>query len=187
MTDSESGANPFAVPGAEKPRVGWYDIDGCRLYAETRGQGPAILIIGAASDDAEMFRPIAERLTGSTVVTYDPRGTLRSDRGGWPCDSARHADDAAELLRTLGLAGADSGVGVDTSGHRADIPLTGETVDTDALARSRVDIHFACGSGSPERAQPCAWAVSPSSAARKQCPQSGLPRRGHPRFRGLFT
>lgn len=119
MTDWKSGDNPFAVPGAQKPRVGWYDIDGCRLYAETRGRGPAILIIGAASDDAEMFRPIAERLTGFTVVTYDPRGTLRSGSDGWPCDSARHADDAADLLRALGLAGPAEGAG--TPGRRADI------------------------------------------------------------------
>ncbi|SDK84948.1 Pimeloyl-ACP methyl ester carboxylesterase [Cryobacterium psychrotolerans] len=95
--------NPFALPGAEAPRAGLRDVNGCRLHTEVRGSGPTILIIGAASDDAEMFRPIAERLTGFTVVTYDPRGTLRSSRDGWPCDSTRHAEDAAELLRTLGL------------------------------------------------------------------------------------
>lgn len=106
MTDAESRGPPFAVPGAPKPRIGRYDVNGCRLYAEVRGAGPAVLIIGAASDDAEMFRPIAERLTGFTVVTWDPRGTRRSSREDWPCDSARHADDAAELLRTLGLAPA---------------------------------------------------------------------------------
>ena len=102
MTDPES-RNPFALPGAEEPRTGRYDINGCRLYAEVRGHGPAILIIGACSDDAEMFRPIAERLTGFTVVTYDLRGTLRSSRDGWPCGGAQHADDAAGLIRTLGL------------------------------------------------------------------------------------
>ncbi|HSP75823.1 MAG TPA: alpha/beta hydrolase [Cryobacterium sp.] len=106
MTDGESRGNPFALPGAEEPRIGWYDVNGCRLYAEVRGAGPPVLIIGAASDDAEMFRPIAERLTGFTVVTWDPRGTLRSGREAWPCDSARHADDAAALLQVLGLAPA---------------------------------------------------------------------------------
>lgn len=105
MTDPES-RNPFALPGAEKPRAGRYDINGCRLYAEVRGTGPAILIIGACSDDAEMFAPIAERLSGFTVVTYDLRGTLRSSSDGWPCGGAQHADDAAELIRSLGLGGA---------------------------------------------------------------------------------
>ncbi len=100
---ADQTTNPFALPGAEAPRAGLRDLNGCRLHAEVRGTGPTILIIGAASDDAEMFRPIAERLTGFTVVTYDPRGTLRSSRDGWPCDSTRHAEDAAELLRALGL------------------------------------------------------------------------------------
>jgi pimeloyl-ACP methyl ester carboxylesterase len=39
------------------------------------------------------------------VVTYDRRGTLRSGRENWPGrGSAQHADDAAALLRALGLA-----------------------------------------------------------------------------------
>ena len=106
MTAGQSLGNPLAVPGAPEPRVGWYDVNGCRLYAEVRGAGLPVLIIGAASDDAEMFRPIAERLTGFTVVTWDPRGTLRSSRDGWPCGAARHADDAAALLRLLDLTPA---------------------------------------------------------------------------------
>ena len=109
MVDAGAETNPFALAGAGEPCSGWHDVNGCRLYAEVRGHGPAVLIIGAASDDAEMFRPIAERLTGSTVVTYDPRGTLRSSRDGWPCGSAQHADDAGELLRTLGLASPEPG------------------------------------------------------------------------------
>lgn len=103
MTDRELDANPYALAGAEEPHTGWYDVNGCRLYAEIRGEGPAILIIGAASDDAEMFRPIAERLVGFTVVTFDPRGTSRSSSHGWPCGSAQHADDAGGLLRALNL------------------------------------------------------------------------------------
>ncbi|TFC01103.1 alpha/beta hydrolase [Cryobacterium adonitolivorans] len=110
---NQSPGNPFAIPGSEAPVVGVFDVGGCRLYAEVRTAasppGRALLIIGAASDDAEMFRPIAERLaavTRFTVVTYDPRGTRRSGRNGWPCDSARHADDAATLLHRLGLVPA---------------------------------------------------------------------------------
>jgi len=121
MAHDGSQDNPFAVPGAPAPTVGWYDVNGCRLYAEVRGTGPSLLIIGAASDDTEMFRPIAERLVGDsraaesaestgvagfTVVTWDPRGTGRSSRHGWPCDSHTHADDAAALLTVLGLAPA---------------------------------------------------------------------------------
>ncbi|RZU65203.1 pimeloyl-ACP methyl ester carboxylesterase [Microterricola gilva] len=107
MTDRDLRTNPFALPDAEQPRVGHYAVGGCALYAETRGTGQPILLIGASSDDAEMFRPIAERLGGFTVVSYDRRGTLRSGREGWPCDSARHADDAAGLIGALGLARVD--------------------------------------------------------------------------------
>ena len=106
MAPDESRTNPFAIAGAPTPTAGLHDVNGCRLYAEVRGSGPSLLIIGAASDDAEMFRPIAELLTGFTVVTWDPRGTRRSSRDGWPCHSHTHADDAAALLGILGLAPA---------------------------------------------------------------------------------
>jgi pimeloyl-ACP methyl ester carboxylesterase len=60
--------------------------------------------VGAADEDAEIYRGIAERLAdSSTVVTYDRRGTRRSGSRGWPSDSARHADDAAALISKLGL------------------------------------------------------------------------------------
>lgn len=69
-----------------------------------RGSGPAVLLIHAGAEDAEGWRPIAERLTAFTVVTYDRRGTLRSGRDDWPGGgSAQHADDAAGLLEALGL------------------------------------------------------------------------------------
>jgi pimeloyl-ACP methyl ester carboxylesterase len=77
------------------------------LYTEVRGSGPAVLLIHAGAEDAEGWRPIAERLTGFTVVTYDRRGTLRSGVDEWPGGgSAQHADDAAGLLEALGLGDA---------------------------------------------------------------------------------
>jgi pimeloyl-ACP methyl ester carboxylesterase len=96
--------NPDALADAEPPRIGWYPVNGTTLYAEVRGSGPAVLLIHAGAEDAEGWRPIAERLSGFTVVTYDRRGTLRSDRDDWPGGgSIQHADDAAALLETLGL------------------------------------------------------------------------------------
>ena len=78
--------------------------NGTTLYAEVRGSGPAVLLIHAGGEDAEEWRPIAERLSGYTAVTYDRRGTLRSGRGDWPGQgSAQHADDAAALLDGLHL------------------------------------------------------------------------------------
>lgn len=103
-SDSAGRDNPDALPGASEPGVGTHAVNGTTLYAELRGSGPPILLMSAGVEDAEVFRPIAERLGGSTVVTYDRRGGRRSGREGWPTGgSAVHADDAAELLRTLGL------------------------------------------------------------------------------------
>jgi pimeloyl-ACP methyl ester carboxylesterase len=107
VDDADLRTNPDALPDAEPARIGRYRINGTSLYAEVRGSGPAVLLIHAGAEDAEGWRPIAERLTGFTVVTYDRRGTLRSDRDEWPGrGSAQHADDAAGLLEALGLGDA---------------------------------------------------------------------------------
>lgn len=104
MTEPDLRTNPDALPDAEPPRIGRYPVNGTILYAEVRGSGPAVLLIHAGGEDAEQWRPVAERLTGFTVVTYDRRGTLRSGRDDWPGGgSAQHADDAAGLLGTLGV------------------------------------------------------------------------------------
>lgn len=48
----------------------------------------SMVLIGAADDDAEFYRGIADRLAAHwRVVTYDRRGTRRSGREGWPSDS----------------------------------------------------------------------------------------------------
>ena len=104
MTEPDLRTNPNALPDAEPPRTGRYPVNGTVLYAEVRGSGPAVLLIHAGGEDAEQWRPVAERLTGFTVVTYDRRGTLRSGRDAWPGGgSAQHADDAAGLLGALGV------------------------------------------------------------------------------------
>lgn len=96
--------NPDALVGAADPTIETVEIEGALIYTEVRGSGDPVLLIGAADEDAEMYRGIAERLAVSnTVVTYDRRGTGRSDRAGWPSDSARHADDAAALIMSLDL------------------------------------------------------------------------------------
>lgn len=100
----DSGPNPDALVDAPSPRRGRYAVNGTWLYAEVRGSGPRVLVIGAADEDAEIWRPVAERLVGRTVVTYDRRGTRRSGRHDWPGGgSAQHADDADGLLEALGI------------------------------------------------------------------------------------
>jgi pimeloyl-ACP methyl ester carboxylesterase len=96
--------NPDALRDAPSPRVERVQVDGTELYAEVRGHGPAVLIIPGGAEDAEGWRPVAERVPDHLVVTYDRRGTLRSGREDWPGQgSAQHADDAAGLMRGLGL------------------------------------------------------------------------------------
>jgi len=103
-TEPDLRTNPNALPGAEPPRIGRFPVNGTTLYAEVRGSGPAVILVHAGGEDAEQWRPVAERLTGFTVVTYDRRGTLRSGREDWPgAGSAQHADDAAGLLEALAL------------------------------------------------------------------------------------
>lgn len=102
---TSSDMNPDALVGAAEPTIKRLEIEEARIYTEVRGSGDPVLLIGAADEDAEMYRGIAERLAVfNTVVTYDRRGTGRSDRANWPSDSARHADDAAALITSLNLS-----------------------------------------------------------------------------------
>lgn len=83
--------------------------NGADLYAEIRGQGPAVLFIAGATGDAGHFARVADTLADEfTVVTYDRRGHSRSPRPtGWTRTSiAEQADDAAGLLAVLGLTPA---------------------------------------------------------------------------------
>lgn len=103
----QSDANPDALDGAAVPLAGYMDVAGASLYTEVRGSGEPVLIVGAADEDAEIYRGIAERVAGDCrVLTYDRRGTGRSGSSGWPSDSIRHADDAAALIESLDLVGA---------------------------------------------------------------------------------
>ena len=114
-TGREPIANPDALDDAPPPRSHRFEVNGTTLYAEIRGDGPPVLLIPGGAEDAEGWRAVAERLTGYTVVAYDRRGTLRSGREDWPGrGSAQHADDAAALLRAIGMGpavvfGASSG------------------------------------------------------------------------------
>lgn len=99
-----SDRNPDALFAGREPVRRQVSVEDTVLHVEEQGSGAAVLLIGAADEDAEFYRGIADRLTSDCrVVTYDRRGTRRSGREGWPSDSARHADDAAGLMTNLGL------------------------------------------------------------------------------------
>ena len=74
MTTSDR--NPDALLDGQEPIVRQVSVGGTTLYVEEQGSGAAVLLIGAADEDAEFYRGIADRLaSGCRVVTYDRRGT----------------------------------------------------------------------------------------------------------------
>jgi pimeloyl-ACP methyl ester carboxylesterase len=73
------------------------------------GDGRPLLLVHGAAEDVDMLAPQAAAFAarGRRVITYSRRGTGASSRDGWPDGGvARHADDAAALLRELGAAPA---------------------------------------------------------------------------------
>lgn len=82
------------------------EIPGTRLYYETRGSGPVLVMIPGASGDARVFTGVGNYLAEHyTVVTYDRRGFSRSPLAG-PQDYAHRletdADDVHRLIEHLG-------------------------------------------------------------------------------------
>jgi pimeloyl-ACP methyl ester carboxylesterase len=82
------------------------DAPGARLYYETRGAGPVMLLVPGANGDARIFTSVAEQLAQHhTVVTYDRRGFSRSCLDGaqdYAHRLATDADDARRLIEHVG-------------------------------------------------------------------------------------
>ena len=86
------------------------EVPGARLYYETQGSGPVMLMVPGASGTAESFKSVREHLAAHyTVVIYDRRGFSRSQLDG-PQDYdhrlATDADDARRLIEHLSDASA---------------------------------------------------------------------------------
>lgn len=77
--------------------------NGADLYYETRGHGPAVLLIPGAGGDAGLFTDAAEELSDAfRVITYDRRGNSRSTgRTDAPMVLTDQADDAKALIDGL--------------------------------------------------------------------------------------
>jgi DNA-binding transcriptional MerR regulator/pimeloyl-ACP methyl ester carboxylesterase len=104
----------FAVPLAADtapPDVvsGSAASDGCSLYYERRGEGPALLLIVGGGGDCGYYSAMADILASSyTVVTYDRRGNSRSVLSGLagPLVMAQQSADAMAVLGACGLSSA---------------------------------------------------------------------------------
>lgn len=82
------------------------EVPGARLYYETHGSGPLMLMAPGANGEADIFKTVTEYLAAHyTVVTYDRRGFSRSQLDG-PQDYDHRletdADDVRRLIEHLG-------------------------------------------------------------------------------------
>ncbi|MFG6201775.1 alpha/beta fold hydrolase [Nonomuraea sp. JJY05] len=94
------------------------EVPGARLYYETHGSGPLLLLIPGAPGVADVYRAVTQHLTAHfTVAVYDRRGFSRSLLEGSQDYGRRletDADDAHRLIEHLGaepaiVFGASSG------------------------------------------------------------------------------
>jgi pimeloyl-ACP methyl ester carboxylesterase len=80
-------------------------VPGARLYYQTQGSGPGLVLIGGGPANADTLGPLAARLAGRyTVISYDRRGYSRSelDDPGEQIGISRHGDDLRLLIEALG-------------------------------------------------------------------------------------
>jgi pimeloyl-ACP methyl ester carboxylesterase len=96
-----------------EPKACTLEAPGAVLQYDVRDNGqaghPVLLLIGSPMG-ASGFAALAEQFADRTVVTYDPRGTERSQRtDGGPPGSApdEHAEDLRQLIEALDGAPAD--------------------------------------------------------------------------------
>jgi len=80
---------------------GFADVNGARLWYETAGSGPALVMLhGHLLDSGQWDGQLAELAGERRVVRYDTRGFGRSDM---PAAPFSYADDLRALLGVLGI------------------------------------------------------------------------------------
>ena len=95
-----------------EPKTGTLDVPGAVLHYDVRVSDatdqPVLLLIGSPMGAAG-FVTLAGHFADRTVVTYDPRGSGRSQRtdGAAGTTPDEHADDLHRLISALGAAPAD--------------------------------------------------------------------------------
>lgn len=78
------------------------EVPGARLYYETVGDGPPLVLIPGGNGTAHIFGPIAQHLAERyTVTTYDRRGFARSELNGTQDYRRRLQTDADDALKLI--------------------------------------------------------------------------------------
>jgi pimeloyl-ACP methyl ester carboxylesterase len=96
-----------------EPKTYTLEVPGAVLHYDVReggGAGHPVLLLAGAPMGASGFAALAEQFADRTVVTYDPRGTGRSQRtDGQPPGSVptEHAEDLRRLIQVLDAGPAD--------------------------------------------------------------------------------
>jgi len=96
-----------------EPKTYTLEAPGAVLHYDVRdngGAGHPVLLLAGAPMGASGFAALAEQFADRTVVTYDPRGTERSQRtDGQPPGSVptEHAEDLRRLIQALDGGPAD--------------------------------------------------------------------------------
>ena len=84
-----------------KAKMRILEVPGARLYYETHGNGPLMLMVPGANGTADIFKMVTQHLAAHyTVVTYDRRGFSRSQLDG-PQDHDRRLETDADDVRRL--------------------------------------------------------------------------------------
>lgn len=79
-------------------------VDGLRMYYELAGAGPPLVLIGGLGLDVSECGQLIDALaTRYRVLAFDNRGAGRSDKPDVPYTISQMADDAAGLMRALGI------------------------------------------------------------------------------------
>ncbi|MDD5762816.1 MAG: alpha/beta hydrolase, partial [bacterium] len=80
------------------------EAPGFRMYYEEHGSGfPLLMINGLGSDHLEWLHQVPAFEARFRVIVFDNRGTGKSGVPPGPYTTAQMADDAAALLRFLGI------------------------------------------------------------------------------------
>jgi len=78
-----------------------------KIYYETQGSGePIVMISGCGADSSEWFSQVPDLSLRYHVITFDNRGTGRSDKPDIPYSMEMMADDVAGLLDSIGIEAA---------------------------------------------------------------------------------
>ncbi len=84
------------------------NINNIRLYYETHGEGPPLLLVAGLASDSQSWIPVLNSLkTHFKVIIFDNRGVGRTAPSDIPLNVHQMTDDCIALIKHLGLTGVN--------------------------------------------------------------------------------